>query len=103
MRVFHFRKTEKMLGKEHPSTPGSMINLAEVLSSQSKYDKAEEMHRQELALRETVLGKEHPDTLRSINNLSSVLSHRASHYAMLNAKHSKKGSPFRFLKHIFHR
>ena len=33
MQVFHLRKTEKMLGKEHPSTLGSMNNLAEVLSS----------------------------------------------------------------------
>ena len=33
VRVFHFRKTEKMLGNEHPSTLTSMNNLAEVLSS----------------------------------------------------------------------
>ena len=74
MQVFHFRKTEKMLGKEHPSTLRSMNNLASVLSSQGKYDEAEEMHRQALALTERVLGKEHPDTLTSINNLALVLS-----------------------------
>ena len=33
MRVVHIRKTEKLLGKEHPSTLTSMNNLAEVLSS----------------------------------------------------------------------
>ena len=49
MRVFHFRKTEKMLGKEHPYTLTSMDNLAGVLSRQAKYEEAEEMHRQELA------------------------------------------------------
>ncbi len=74
MQMFHFRKKEKMLGKENPSTLTSMNNLAEVLSSQGKYDEAEEMHRQALALRETVLGKEHPDTLGSMNNLAGVLS-----------------------------
>ncbi len=54
--------------------PPLLNNLAEVLSSQDKYDKAEEMHRQALALTETVLGKEHPDTLTSTNNLALVLS-----------------------------
>ena len=43
-------------------------------SSQGKYDEAEEVHGQVLALYETVLGKEHPDTLTSMNNLAEVLS-----------------------------
>ncbi len=51
MQVFHFRKKEKMLGKEHPSTLTSMNNLVLVLSRQGKYDEAEEMHRQALAYR----------------------------------------------------
>ena len=67
MQRFHFRKTEKRLGKEHASTLTSMNNLAGVLSRQGKYSEAEEMHRQALALCETVLGKEHPDTLTSMN------------------------------------
>lgn len=54
-------------------------NLTEVLSSQDKYDKAEEMHRQALALTETVLGKEHPNTLTSINNLVLVLSRQGKY------------------------
>ena len=45
MKRFHFRKTEKMLGKEHPSTLTSMNNLASVLSGQGKYDEAEEIYR----------------------------------------------------------
>ena len=91
------------LCRGHDKALMTMNNLALVLSRQGKYGEAEEMHRQALALKETVLGKEHPDTLRSTNNLASVLSHRASHYVMLIAKHSKKGSRFRFLKHMFHR
>jgi Flp pilus assembly protein TadD len=32
---------EKVLGREHPDTPGSMNNLALVLESQGKYEEAE--------------------------------------------------------------
>ena len=73
MRAFHFRETEKILGKEHLSTLASMNNLAEILRSQDNYKEAEQIYRQALALREKVLGKEHPSTLTSINNLASVL------------------------------
>ena len=62
-----------MLGKEHPDTLTSMNNLAEVLGSQGKYEEAERINRQTLALRESVLGKENPDTLTSMNNLAKVL------------------------------
>ncbi|KAK3176975.1 hypothetical protein OEA41_008301 [Lepraria neglecta] len=79
IQVFHFRRTEKMLGKEHPSTLTSMNNLALVLSSQGNYEEAERIDRQALALRETVLGKEHPDTLGSMNNLAEVLSSQGNY------------------------
>jgi hypothetical protein len=51
-----------VLGQEHPSTLGSMINLALVLNSQDKYDKAEQMHQQTLELKKKVLGREHGAT-----------------------------------------
>lgn len=38
MRMFYLRKTEKMLGKKHPSTLTSINNLAGVLSRQGKYE-----------------------------------------------------------------
>jgi hypothetical protein len=57
--------SEKVLGKEHPDTLTSMNNLAFLLQSQGKYDEAEPISRQILALMEKVLGKEHPDTGRS--------------------------------------
>ena len=88
MRVFHLRKTEKMLGKEHPSTLTSMNNLALVLSSQGKYEKAEEMHRQALALEGRMLGKEHPDTLGSMNNLTEMLS-RQDKYEKIEEMHEQ--------------
>ena len=53
-----------------------MSNLGWVLSSQGKYDKAEKMHGQALALRGRVLGKEHPDTLTSVYCLAYLLHHK---------------------------
>ena len=56
-RVFHLQGMRKFLGVEHPDTLTSMNNLALVLNDQGKYEEAEEMHRQALALYETVLGR----------------------------------------------
>src|SRR5437016_3864913 len=56
---------EKVLGKEHPDTLGSMNNLALSLGQQWKFAEAEAMDRQTLQLTEKVLGKEYPDILRS--------------------------------------
>jgi len=61
-----------VLGKEHPSTPTSINNLAGVLSRQGKYGQTEEMYRQALGLREAVLSKEHASTLPSVNNLANM-------------------------------
>jgi len=55
-----------------------MNNLALVLSSQGKYEQAEQMHRQTLGLRERVQGREHPNTLTSMDNLAEVLAIGAS-------------------------
>ena len=38
-------------------------NLAQSLSCQGKYDEAEKMQREVLAVKQRVLGAEHPDTL----------------------------------------
>ena len=51
----------------------ALINLASLLESQSKYDKAEPMYWQALALREKALGEEHPGTLTGMNNLAGLL------------------------------
>ncbi|KAI1506280.1 hypothetical protein F5X99DRAFT_129304 [Biscogniauxia marginata] len=50
-----------------------LFNIAQSYYILGKYNKAEQMHRQTLELRERVLGKEHPNTLISINNLAKVL------------------------------
>jgi tetratricopeptide (TPR) repeat protein len=43
------------------------------LESQGKYNEAEPIYRETLALREKVYGKEHPDTFGSMNNLARLL------------------------------
>jgi hypothetical protein len=42
------------MGRYHPDTLTSMSNLAGVLQSQGKYEEAEAINRQMLALKETV-------------------------------------------------
>jgi tetratricopeptide (TPR) repeat protein len=50
-----------------------MNNLGNVLRSQGKHEKAEQMHRQALKAYKKVLSKEHPDTFNSMKNLANVL------------------------------
>jgi len=50
-------------GSEHPDMLIAAGNLAASLARQGKYDEAEKMEREVLALRKQVLGAEHPDTL----------------------------------------
>ena len=50
-----------------------MGNLARVLDRQGKYEEAERIHRQTLALCEAVLGKKHPLTLTSAYSLAYLL------------------------------
>jgi tetratricopeptide (TPR) repeat protein len=64
---------ERVLGKEHPDTLKSMMNLANALVVQGKSAQVEQMHRQVLEVQERVLGKEHPDTLGSMGNLAIAL------------------------------
>ena len=49
------------------------------MNHQGKYEEAEGIQRQELALSESVLGKKHPSTLTSMNNLALVLNHQGKY------------------------
>jgi hypothetical protein len=62
-----------VLGKDHPDTLLSMMNLAFSLLQQGRYIEAEAMCRQTLHLQEMVLGKDHPYTLTNMNNLAKSL------------------------------
>ncbi|KAH8884106.1 hypothetical protein GQ53DRAFT_609582, partial [Thozetella sp. PMI_491] len=64
---------KQILGRKNPDTPTGINNLLGVLKSQGKYDDAEAMYREALALREKVLGRENPSMLTSMNNLALVL------------------------------
>jgi hypothetical protein len=50
-----------------------IVGLAKALGG--KYEEAEAMHRQELAICEKVLGHEHPSTLTSVYCLAHLLAH----------------------------
>ena len=70
---------ERVLGKEHPDTLGSVNNLAALLCSKGDYAGAEPLYRRALGARERVLGKEHPDTLLSVNNLALLLDSKGDY------------------------
>ena len=61
-------------------------NLAVSLSDQGKFDEAEKMQREVLAVRKRVLGAEHPDTLSTAVNLAASLKRQG--------KHDEQGSLF---------
>jgi hypothetical protein len=67
----------------------SMSNLVGGLESQGKYEDAEAMNRQTLALKETVLGREHPSTLTSLYCLAYILAsrHRCDESVILYERH----------------
>ncbi|EMR63167.1 putative kinesin light chain protein [Eutypa lata UCREL1] len=50
------------------------LEVDEAIGGQGKYDEAETMHREVLALLQKVLGREHPDTLNCMKTLELVLN-----------------------------
>jgi len=64
--------SEKVLGKEHPSTATTYNNIAGVYSRQGDYPKALEWYQKALEIHEKVLGKEHPSTATTYNNIAEV-------------------------------
>jgi BioD-like phosphotransacetylase family protein len=54
-------------------------NLAYYLCCQEKYDEAEKMEREVLAVKKRVLGAEHPHTLTIAGNLASSLSSKGKY------------------------
>ncbi|MCP4111968.1 MAG: tetratricopeptide repeat protein, partial [Desulfobacteraceae bacterium] len=83
--------SEKVLGKEHPSTLVSVNNLALLYSEQGRYGEAEPLYKEALQLSEKVLGKEHPFTLTTQLN-----------YIGLLVNTDKGRSAFRLMKSMEH-
>jgi tetratricopeptide (TPR) repeat protein len=71
---------EAQLGPNHPETMISINNLGRVYQYQQRYDEAEAMFRQKLALEENTL-PEHPSTLNTLHNLGLVLGDKNQHDA----------------------
>jgi hypothetical protein len=63
---------QKVLGAEHPSTLGSMNNLAAVLSHQDKYDEAEPLQVAAFTMSMEISGLHHPNTEEFSLNLTSL-------------------------------
>jgi tetratricopeptide (TPR) repeat protein len=67
----------RLLGKEHPDTLNSMLNLASLYYTQNRYAKAEPLHRQVLRILAEFghrTGHEHPNFRTAINNYAVLLS-----------------------------
>ena len=64
--------TRKLLGEEHPSVATSLNNLAALYRSQGRYEEAEPLYQQALAMTRKLLGEEHPSVATSLNNLAAL-------------------------------
>ena len=63
---------QKWLG-DHPETASSLANLAALLWEQRRFQDAEVLYRQELALRDKIQKRDHPDRLACQTALAGVL------------------------------
>jgi tetratricopeptide (TPR) repeat protein len=90
MSVCLFHRTScQVYGDEHPKVATGLNNLAGLLYAQGKYDEAEPLYQQSLAIKRKVcaihlvtsscdhsckvLGEEHPNVAASLNNLAGLL------------------------------
>jgi hypothetical protein len=58
-----FEAMARLLGKEHPDTLTSMLNLARMLQAEGDSAGGERLYQLALEGRKRVLGGDHPDTL----------------------------------------
>ncbi|MGB5711356.1 MAG: tetratricopeptide repeat protein [Waterburya sp.] len=61
---------ETVLGEDHPDVAQSLNNLAELYRSQGRYESAEPLYLQALAIAEATLGENHPNTKTIRDNLN---------------------------------
>ena len=65
---------EETMGKNHPSTLDTVVNIAIVYKIQKGNGKAEELYQRALEGYEAQLGKDHQDTMRCATNLAICLA-----------------------------
>ena len=63
---------KRLLGDKHPSVAISLNNLAKLYDSQGKYEEAEPLYLQALAIAEQALGENHPNTIIFRENLQMM-------------------------------
>ncbi|KAF3284330.1 hypothetical protein TWF970_011548 [Orbilia oligospora] len=71
--------SEKIFGKDHPSTLHTVSKLASIYYKQKIYNVAMQLYKQVLDGREKVLGEDHPLTLEAINSLALVYQGQESY------------------------
>ncbi len=54
---------QRRLGDDHPHVAASLNNLAMLYSSQGRYEEAEPLYTQALAICDRALGANHPNTM----------------------------------------
>ena len=67
-----WRRSERVLGAEHPDTLISVNNLAGLYESQGRYGEAEPLYVRALAGLQRKLGPEHPTTVVVQKNLARL-------------------------------
>ncbi len=70
---------QKLLGTEHPDVANNLNNLALLYNIQGRYEEAEPLYKQALAMFQKLLGTEHPDVATSQFNLGT-LYHKQGKY-----------------------
>lgn len=66
---------ERKLSKKHPNTLSSMDNLALVYAELERYEEADKLFQDALALHEVVSGHSHIRTMDTINNFAILKTH----------------------------
>jgi len=70
---------QRLLGEAHPDVATSLNNLAALYDSQGRYEEAEPLYRDALAMSKQLLGDEHSDVASCLFNLGA-LRHNQSRY-----------------------
>lgn len=59
-----------VLGEKHPDTIQSLAGVGATYHVQERYEEAEKIYVEVLALRRDVLGEKHPDTLQAMHDFA---------------------------------
>jgi tetratricopeptide (TPR) repeat protein len=63
---------KRLLGEAHPDVAASLNNLAGLYDSQGRYEEAEPLYLDALAMKKRLLGEAHPAVATSLNNLAGL-------------------------------